>query len=223
LLALYDEAVVHADSVLGELLDSIGARSRNNTAGAVVVVTADHGEEFFEHGHFGHGKTLYDEVARVPLVIAAPGLPAGTTRDDPVMLIDVASTVAALAGVSPESKWQGTNLFDRGADVTRDAYAELLREGGLESHMLSNGRLKLIESNEGLGTPLRSELYDLASDPGERRPLAVLPADAAEGGRDLAAALASMREQARASALTRDTTAGNETNPERLRALGYLN
>jgi arylsulfatase A-like enzyme len=71
------------------------------------VVTADHGDEFFEHGAFGHHLTLHEEVVRVPLLMRLPGrLPAGARIREPVSTLDVAPTILALAGVSaPAELW----------------------------------------------------------------------------------------------------------------------
>jgi arylsulfatase A-like enzyme len=213
LIRLYDETVTHADSVLAEILEVIAASlSLERT---IVVVTADHGEEFFEHGRFGHGKTLYDEVVHVPLVIAGPGLPAGESRDDAAMLVDVAPTVAKLVGIARGAKWAGRELLEKHAGAT--AYAELLREGGLEVYMTSDGRRKYIESTEKLGADARTELYDLRADPAESRAL-TLPAS-----EPLRTEMARLREGARRAALPREATAIDENAEERLRALGYIN
>jgi arylsulfatase A-like enzyme len=213
LIRLYDETVTHADSVLAEILDVIAARLPMNRT--IVVVTADHGEEFFEHGRFGHGKTLYDEVIHVPLVMAGPGLPAGVARDDAAMLVDVAPTVAKLVGIARGPQWAGRDLLEKSPRAT--AYAELLREGGLEVYMTSDGRRKYLESTDQLGTDARTELYDLRADPAESRPL---PLSEREPLRD---EMARLREAARAAPLAREATAIDESAEERLRALGYLN
>src|SRR5439155_27240971 len=68
---LYEAEIRAWDEQLGELLRALDTRS------TVVVVTADHGEAFQEHGPRQHGFHLYDELLRVPLVIAGPGIPAG--------------------------------------------------------------------------------------------------------------------------------------------------
>lgn len=213
LIRLYDETVTHADSVLAEILDVIAARLAIDRT--IVVVTADHGEEFFEHGRFGHGKTLYDEVVHVPLVMAGPGVPVGVAREDAAMLVDVAPTVAKLVGIARGSKWAGRDLLEKRPRAT--AYAELLREGGLEVYMASDGQRKYLESTEKLGADARVELYDLRADPAESRPL---PPSEREPLRE---EMARLREAARAAPLAREATAIDENAEERLRALGYIN
>jgi len=213
LVRLYDETVAHADSVLAEILAVIAARL--SVAGTIVVVTADHGEEFFEHGRFGHGKTLYEEVVHVPLVLAGPGVPAGASRDDAAMLIDVAPTVAKLVGIARDPRWEGRDLLEKRRGAI--AYAELLREGGLEIYMTSDGRRKYVESTDKLGADVRKELYDLRADPGETR---ALPSTARE---PLSEEMERLREAARAGALAREATSIDDDAEERLRALGYVN
>src|SRR5262249_7616356 len=73
-LARYDGAVRAVDAAVGRLLDHA---ARTLGRGVVVALTADHGEEFGEHGGVYHGSTLYEEQVRVPLVVVAPGVPPG--------------------------------------------------------------------------------------------------------------------------------------------------
>ncbi|HET8644558.1 MAG TPA: sulfatase, partial [Vicinamibacteria bacterium] len=74
LLALYDGEIRYTDDQLGRVLDHLKARGLDKTT--LVAVTSDHGEEFLEHGSWEHQKTLYEEVVRVPLLLAGPGVPA---------------------------------------------------------------------------------------------------------------------------------------------------
>src|SRR5262249_61756073 len=70
----------------------------------VVIITSDHGEEFGERGVFNHGYSLYLDEVHVPLVILAPGAPAGRAVAEPVSLRDLPATVVdllGLAGASP--------------------------------------------------------------------------------------------------------------------------
>lgn len=90
----YDSEVAAADWTLGQATRLLRARDPE----ALVIVTADHGEEFGEHGGRYHGTTLFEEQIRVPLVLAAPGLAAGRRVTDPVQTIDLLPTV--LSGLS---------------------------------------------------------------------------------------------------------------------------
>jgi arylsulfatase len=122
--SLYDGGVRYLDTLVAELLSALEARAR--LADTVVVLVADHGDEFLEHGGFGHGNTLYRELLHVPLVFAGPGVEARDVHT-PVSLVDVLPTLCELAGVAAPGRAQGQSLraFLSGLDGPR---AELLAE-----------------------------------------------------------------------------------------------
>ncbi len=99
-VALYDGELSELDALLAPVLEAAGPD-------ALVVVTSDHGESF-EHGYyFNHRAGLWDSVLRVPWLIRGPGVTAGLVVDTPVSLIDLAPTVAELAGWSSDARMQG--------------------------------------------------------------------------------------------------------------------
>ena len=157
----YDDEVAEADRQVGRVLEALGeAASR-----ALVVVTADHGEAFGEHGELTHSLFVYDTTLRVPLVIAGPGVPAAV-RDAPVTLVDIAPTVLPLLGVKAFDS-DGIDLarvIAGEAGPERELYAEsfaaLLDFGWSPLRAVRAGRMKYIAAP-------REELYDLAADPGE--------------------------------------------------------
>jgi len=165
LMARYDGEVAAVDWAIGDLLQQLAARGRlDNT---LVVVTADHGEGFFEHGHLMHGFAPYDEVARVPLIVRPPrslALPPGR-RTTPVGHAGLAATLLDLLALPPlpagreasyAEVWRGRETPGRPVLIQTEFTAAL-----------RDGRWKLL-----LGTDGRRELYDLAADPGELRNLA---------------------------------------------------
>ena len=97
-LALYEAELAWTDAQVGRLLDrldELGVADRT-----LVIVTSDHGDEFFEHGAIGHRRTLYDEVLRVPLIVRLPGtIPAGTRARGLVSIQDVPATVLEALGL----------------------------------------------------------------------------------------------------------------------------
>lgn len=104
--ARYDAEVGAVDEALARLVDGLSRLQRPT----LLVVTADHGEEFGEHGGAYHGSSLYDEQLRVPLVLVALGRPlAPEVVDAPVSLVDVAPTVASLLE-APAVDGDGHNL-----------------------------------------------------------------------------------------------------------------
>jgi arylsulfatase A-like enzyme len=208
----YLAEVASLDQALRELFD--GLRTRGVLEHAVVVITADHGEEFFEHGRFGHGLDLFNETLHVPLLLLVPGQRAGVA-DDPVSLIDVAPTILELAGARAEPSFEGRSLLRQG---TRPAYAELLVDVvGKEppqNRALVDGSRKIMLTPDG-----REQFYDLARDPGERDP------DAFDGPvrAELVQTLDASRARAQHDVGTAERRQVDDATRERLRALGYAN
>jgi arylsulfatase A-like enzyme len=177
----YDATVRAADRHMERLLDVL-ARS-GLMERAIVVLTADHGEEFWEHGGLYHGKTLYEEILRVPLIVSSPGAPRGRTVDEPVSLVDLAPTILGLAGMPADPRMLGRSLASLWRGEGRDdsaVFAEVNCQNQAQRSMIVTSRHKLIESPDQskmldcfrnrYAEPL--ELYDLSVDPGEKVNLA---------------------------------------------------
>jgi len=96
--ALYDEEIRHTDDGIGRLLDHLD--SLDPAENTLVVLTADHGEEFMGHGRLGHTRTLYDELVRVPLIFRLPGEGGGTVVETPVSLVSVTPSILDYAGIA---------------------------------------------------------------------------------------------------------------------------
>jgi arylsulfatase A-like enzyme len=162
---LYDGGVAYVDHELGRLiaaLRELGVEQR-----AVVAVTADHGEAFFEHEHLLH-RHLHEEVMRVPLVVKAPGARPGVRLGRPVRIMDVAPTLLELAGVAVPSGMQGVSLaraVHRGEEPPLLPVFAVGRETALR-----HGRWKLLLPRSPEATGLG--MYDLRRDPGESDNLA---------------------------------------------------
>lgn len=108
IIALYDGEIRWVDDHIARLLTVLDERGLSERT--AIIVTADHGDEFFEHGFKGHGRTLYREVVQVPLIIRAPGLPAGEVVAEPASLVDVTPTVLDIAGVGAPAGVDGESL-----------------------------------------------------------------------------------------------------------------
>ncbi|MBN2799000.1 MAG: sulfatase [Deltaproteobacteria bacterium] len=107
---LYRDEVVFYDRELGAFLDWLKAEGRYDEM--MIVLTADHGEEFNEHGGFWHGTTLYQEQLHVPLIVKLPrGARAGTRVPWQVRLLDLPPTFTAAMGVAPDPSWEGQDLI----------------------------------------------------------------------------------------------------------------
>lgn len=167
LRALYDGEITFWDEHFGKLIDDLKRRGLYDDM--LIVVTADHGEEFQEHGGFWHGTTLYDEQVRVPLFLKLPGSEMhGRVISHWVQSIDLMPSVLKLASSSTPKGVQGQDLFT-GADR---AFAEESHEGNvLRALRMKRGgsELKLITANEGNPRGLApTEMYRVDQDPREK-------------------------------------------------------
>lgn len=107
--ALYDGEITFTDREVGKLLD--GLQERGLTGNTLVVLVSDHGEEFFDHGGFEHGHTMYDELIKVPLIFALPGrIPAGTRVSRQVRMLDVMPTILDFVGIESPARLEGVSL-----------------------------------------------------------------------------------------------------------------
>jgi arylsulfatase A-like enzyme len=225
LVGLYREEIGFTDAHLGRLLRHLGTLGLAEDT--VIVVVADHGEEFMRHGWIGHTRTLYDELLRVPLVIHLPGQ-AGREVRTPVSLLDVAPTLLELADVPADPEAQGISLvpfLTRDAPLpTRDLYAEVSfeapprdvhEEKTVFRTALIRGDLKLVHD---LVTD-RFALYDRSVDPEELVDLADSHAEA----ESLRAALRAWEETRGSGSLGQaELLEPDDEELERLRALGYV-
>jgi arylsulfatase A-like enzyme len=148
--------------------DELGRVFALMPADALVFISSDHGEEFWEHGKSDHGKSLYEEVIRVPCVMRLPGLGPGVS-DAPVGLIDFAPTTLSHLGLAVPPSMQGRDVAPaaRGDDWDYPAFAGSSMLQGMRRYcVVSRGR-KLILGHEQSWA--QAEYYDLAADPGETR------------------------------------------------------
>jgi len=125
----YDEATLYVDSVVQAVQDTLAARGLGDRT--LLIVTADHGEQFREHGLTSHGNSLYMQLLRVPLLLRYPGkVPAGlrvgtlvSTRDLAATIADLTGIGKALPGVSLAETWRHPEAPREPAlsEVERDA------------------------------------------------------------------------------------------------------
>jgi arylsulfatase A-like enzyme len=164
LRALYDGEVEHFDGCFGTLMDGLAKHGlADNTA---VIITGDHGEGMFEHGHMGHAWGHHGELANVPLIVIAPKLHgAGRTIETVTIHIDIVPTIHDLMGVRRSPRMQGESLLPlmqrEGPWVPRVMSLEYGR-----SYSLRARQWRYIVDYSGT-----EGLYDLAHDPGEHADL----------------------------------------------------
>ncbi len=168
LIRSYHAEVLYTDAALGELVAAIDARGIAKRT--LVVVTADHGEGLGNHGLIDHAAHLYEEQLHVPLVFHWPGtLDAGIRLRVPVGLVDLAPTIAALAGVPFFADADGHSIASalragREPDARRllgrrRRYPEPYQDQLGTKFFVRDGRWKYIRSTDAV-----DELYDLAAD-----------------------------------------------------------
>ena len=166
-IGAYDEELLFVDQQLPHLF--AGLAERKLLGETLVVLTADHGEELFDHGGFEHGHTLHQELLHVPLVLWGPGVRAQRI-ETPVSLVDVTPTLLDALGLPPLAGAAGVSLWPlvtRGEPLTARALSAGGTLYGAERTAIVRWPWKLV-AVEG-GAPA---LYDLASDPNEERDLA---------------------------------------------------
>jgi arylsulfatase A-like enzyme len=187
----YDSEIARIDRAVGRLVRETRARM---TKDVVFVLTADHGEEFRDHGGLYHGSTVYEEQIRVPLVIAVPGV-APRRVSSQVELVDVAPTLLRLVDVEVPSTMRGDDL--RGTLVGAGAEPRTAVSSLMSKRAIIEWPYKLVQDTHFRLT----ELFDLESDPRERTNLAARePARVAELESDLEAFLDRLGQPARAEA-----------------------
>jgi arylsulfatase len=241
---LYDEEILATDASIGRLAD--GMREMGLDASTLLIITADHGEEFYEHGGVMHGRTLYQEVVEVPLIAVAParaGLPPAIVEER-VSTLDIFPTVLEMAGLPVPGGIAGLSLAGRlggapgaaaGAD-RRIVASQLFREGWAWTALFLDGdkfiRRRRIPPGgpegapvglaEGAGIPEQLlELYHLGADPREAINAAEIEAERTEK----LALVVEDYERLWGTPGLKGHDASEEMDPETLRqlkALGYI-
>jgi len=187
----YDSEVAAADAGIGKIL----ARVRERRPNAVVMLTADHGEEFGEHGGRYHGTTVYDEQVRVPLIIAGAGAPKRVASV--VQTIDLLPTTLSALGIPRPARLRGRDLGALIADRPSPSPKETKDEtdasaGGLAfvetDHftLLARGQDRLVCARKAGACTL----FDAKSDPHEEHDVGAARPDTVKELRQLTSAIA---------------------------------
>lgn len=160
----YDSEIAYVDSVLGKVIDLV----KQKRPQAIVIVSADHGEEFGEHGGRYHGTTLFEEQVNVPLVMYIPGVSPRVIAG-PVQIIDIPTTLLSLLDLPLPSRMRGRDL------------GPWLGQTPVSGHFLPpvfaevEDKRMVVSKHEKLICALDRDycsLFDLLSDPKEKRDLA---------------------------------------------------
>jgi arylsulfatase len=162
---LYDEEIAYFDTQLAELIGFL--RQRRLLDHTLIVLAADHGEEQYEHGQYGHCRNLaFEDILRTPLVLHIPGVAPGRRRQELADNLDVVPTLLDYLGIPGTGiPFDGTSLrpaIERDQPVHR---LEFANQGDIRT--VTDGTWKLF-FDLASGT---ARLFDLATDPGEKTDL----------------------------------------------------
>ncbi len=239
----YDGAIRGMDVEIARLLE--GLRNLKLDRRAVVAYTADHGEEFLEHGKMFHGQSTYGELSNVPLILWRPGtVPAGAVVDQTVQDIDLMPTLLEISRLPVPRNAQGHSLVPLLSNPSPSSGAvhaapphtawpaviekAATREGGgppprdSESYAIILDGWKLVRNVKGPAGGPEFELYDHRTDPLDRANRA---AEQPEVVKRLANELEQWRRMTQAARLPADSQSSeglSKEELERLRALGYI-
>ncbi len=172
LINMYDGEIAWVDSQLGRLFGQL--RELDIAENALIIVTSDHGEEFLDHGLWGHAHSLYQELLHVPLIISGPGIPSGVTDPAPAAQYDILPTISAYAGVSVSDQVEGIDLFSPSQESRI-----IPSSGAIPGHCCTES----CENFESICSVLNQyrkgiynfhngdeQMFDLSLDPGEHHP-----------------------------------------------------
>ena len=169
---LYVAGIRQLDDEIGRLIQ--GLKDLGVYRDTLVVVVSDHGEEFLEHGDVLHGRTQYEEMLRIPMIMRGPGLPAGLRVRSPVSLVDVFPTSLSLLGLPGTDELDGMDLgpslrSGEPPPPERLLFGEADHNNSEDdiTRSVRQGRFKLHYNR----LDQSMQLYDLESDPGENRDL----------------------------------------------------
>ncbi|HEV2125158.1 MAG TPA: sulfatase-like hydrolase/transferase [Chloroflexota bacterium] len=173
---VYYRLIEKVDAQIGQILDAL--RETGQEGSTVVLFTSDHGEMAGAH-QLNQKHSLYDESARVPFIVAGPGVRSGHVADQPVSLLDVLPTLCDVAGVSAPSDLPGLSLRPalHGESLSRDTVViqslwadEINGPTAVEARAIVSPTHKYVVHEWGEN---REQLFDRTVDPGEMINLAL--------------------------------------------------
>jgi arylsulfatase A-like enzyme len=225
--SLYDAEIAYTDGEVGRFLEEL--RKRGLYERSLIVLTADHGETFYEHGHWQHSRTLYDELLHVPLIVKFPGGEPKGRASSIASHIDILPTVLAGLGLAERDDLRGVDLRklagrETASRMAVSEYVWLLPEGIRARFSFRTREHRYVATLVAAGWDALSiealeaeELYSTV-DGLEERNLAVAEADVARRFREtLAGYLGEVRTRRKG-----DLRVLDEETERRLRSLGYV-
>lgn len=169
IIGLYDGEIRYADDYIGKLMEDLKKTGLYDDT--VIVITGDHGDEFWDHGGVAHGHTLYDELIRIPLIVRYPKLiKGGAVLRKQAAHIDLMPTLLDIAGLPIPAQCQGRSLRSLlegrpGGFSEQPAFSEVEIHSEMKS--IRSPTQKIVERNNGLV----KDMYSLFDDPKEQQDL----------------------------------------------------
>ena len=221
--ALHHGELAFVDAQIGRVVDALKELGLYDEA--MIVVTADHGEEFWEHGGFEHGHTLYDELVKVPLVMKFPASQpaANAVVGTQVRMIDIMPTVFEVAGVDEPNTFAGKSLRPAIEGLETAGRPTLCESTlyGITKVAWRADRYKYIHDLDPAGDG-KHELYDWQADPGETNNLIdAQPALASQMRQQLFGAYNEMKLVTRTMS-KQEVVNMSPDEIDKLRSLGYI-
>ncbi|MFH1039270.1 MAG: sulfatase [PVC group bacterium] len=227
-ISRYDGEIRFVDVQINTLIGEL--KSLKIYDKTLIIITSDHGQAFGEHGDYGHGKTIYQDQLKVPLLIKCPGnFYGGRVVEGPVRSIDIVPTILDVLDISSDVPWEGVSVLPLiKNEKTKKSCGNIYIEENLDDTFILGGVIKnnewkyiLTEKSElrDVEKEGREELYNLTQDPEELNNLAHLESDVLETMRDF---LVSFKNRSPYPAPNPSRVKVNRETVRQLRALGYL-
>jgi arylsulfatase A-like enzyme len=220
-IALYDGEIRYLDDQLGRLFHFLKISGRwENT---LLIVTSDHGEEFWDHQSFGHGATLYQEQVHVPLIIHyRDWFPNPVRIDQVVSTVDILPTVLDILDLPIPEGWDGRSLrplrYPENSTWENRAFSETTRT---DYNLYLTSVQENLEKGIWSKSDKKFQTFNLAEDPGETSDLTEVEPDRANRLNRLVEEFLS-DESEKGKGVAKGGVHLDEATRERLRALGYL-
>jgi arylsulfatase A-like enzyme len=224
LIAQYDGEILYHDESIGMLLDHIEKLELDNKT--IIVITADHGEEFYDHQGWEHGHSLFDEVIRIPLVVYIPGVIQNEGANDAlVSSVDILPTLLGLCGIVPHFTFPYKIAgLDLSPDIvsgnpiqSRKFILAEVYQGGHQARCYRTHRYKAIQAE--YGKKIERMVFDLEADPQEQNNIYIREKETVD---DLFIKMESAIKEAEKSSFRTKQIMVDEKLKEWLKSLGYL-
>ena len=215
---LYDGEIQYMDAQIGELFSHLKEQGLYDDL--TIIVVADHGEQFMEHGQHGHGHQLFNEEVHVPLFVKSPKTQAGRVVDITASTVDIFPTALDAAELALPAGLPGVSLLNDAALEARDGVFTEIQKDFTQKAFTTPDGLKLIRQTNPNDSDIVLGVFDFRKDPLEQRPVtdqevvATLSNELTETNRYALEGRIQGSETARAQ--MKDSTI------EQLKTLGYL-